>query len=875
MSEVTNAVRSPLTLLERWRDRVDRAPLREMLIIGYTVDLGFLEKFATPTARGLGARITVLGDADQAVHDPVDVRRAGMAYQHGHAVCDRAFHPKLVVFTGDDDAVLAVGSGNPTMSGWGHNHELWVTARGSRQTGPQLMIDVAEWLHDLPTVVPVASWIADTLRHVANQIRPSSVDERWSAFRAFGNLHQPLLERVPGGQVDELRLAAPFYDPKAEAVRALVQRTGPRAVRIAVQPSVAQFNGDALVRAAASTERQEFRLIGRGRARHGKLIEWDAGGVTVGMTGSANITVSALLMSTVQGGNCELVVVAPHATPLLPDGDPHPDTELRTLASVPPTPSASSGPAPVVLGCALVDCTLLVELAVALDHRVAIETSPSAAPGTWQEVGAVPHGQRTARFLVPEETGGAVRAFIDVDGERRESAVVFVTDPVRCRPRRDTADVPRLAHTYQPDELFTDPSIAQRFTTDFARLVELAAPAPGSPGRDRPRRADAPPADRWADYLEECDRRLGPALAGLIFPLRAAVEHTPAAGWSIDDIDESEVTEGEDESVLDDLDEDTAARQAPAVRPDERRRYRRFAAQWAASATGPRSREADRSTLPAVDLRMTVVALYLTLLAAGVWREEEHEDWRRDLRWLIWSLVPDDQMLDELPAEAFAHLYALLAVAMTTLRHNTALHGGRTADVLATEAWRDAAEWVAEVDIQLAEQRLFPATQPFAILADARGLWDTVLLARSTKQDPHVEARTTLADAGIAVRLDGNVWWVEGDGSAYRNAARAVTELSRASGHAVAVARNKRHTVLIALAGSTMVLADSQARVWRLYELSSTRTPLSLTVGIPAAPPGGRTTPLSAATPAEVHRLNQLAGVDLPAVVRRIWTPSP
>ena len=127
---------SPLTLLREWRDRPDGAPLREVLIMGYTLDLVFLERYCVPTARALGARVTVLGDAGQAVHAAVDVRYAGRSYQHGHASCGGAFHPKLMALLGDEDIRIAVGSGNPTMSGWGHNHEIWLVLRSERQRGP-------------------------------------------------------------------------------------------------------------------------------------------------------------------------------------------------------------------------------------------------------------------------------------------------------------------------------------------------------------------------------------------------------------------------------------------------------------------------------------------------------------------------------------------------------------------------------------------------------------------------------------------------------------------------------------------------------------------------------------------------------------------
>lgn len=130
---------SPLTLLQQWHSRADGASLHEVLITGYTLDLLFVEQRAVALARGMGARVTILSDAQHAVHDPVDIRRAGRAYQHGHVSCTGAFHPKLAVLVGEDEVWAAVGSGNPTTAGWGYNDELWYPAplrRRSRGTAP-------------------------------------------------------------------------------------------------------------------------------------------------------------------------------------------------------------------------------------------------------------------------------------------------------------------------------------------------------------------------------------------------------------------------------------------------------------------------------------------------------------------------------------------------------------------------------------------------------------------------------------------------------------------------------------------------------------------------------------------------------------------
>ncbi|MEU8078778.1 hypothetical protein AB0B31_25480 [Catellatospora citrea] len=873
MSEVARSVRSPLTLLEQWRDRADGARLREVVITGYTIDLAFLERFVIPTARALGARITILGDSSQGVHDPVDVRRAGTLYQHGHAVCARAFHPKLVVLAGDDTCVVAIGSGNPTLSGWGYNRELWLTARSSRTIGPQLVADVADWLQDLPDAVAMASWIAATLRQVAERIRPDTFDARWSSARVYGNLRAPLLVRLPAEPVRELRLAAPYYDPAARAATALVERMKPTAVRIAVQPSVALYDGAALVEAAELAAEQEFRVIGPGAARHGKLIEWEtADGAVVGVTGSANITASALLMSTDQGGNCELAVIAPHGESLFPEGESQLGAVLRRMASGHAEVFEPRGAAPVILGCALSDGVLLIELAMPAVQSVAAETSPSGAPGTWHWLGFVAAGQRTARFLVPEMSGGAVRAVVEADGLRWESAAVFVTDPERCRPGRDPGDGPRVSRNYDHEDLFADPQVAQRFTADLARLAQLAgaSPRPVGAASRTPVSVRADRADRWADFLEDCDRMLGPGLAGLVFPRRPATEQVEASAWSIDEVDDTEVADGEDEGVLDSLSEEAATDSrlsVPAVAPAERERYRRFAARWVDAVTDPRGDSSDANQ-PAVVLRMAVASLYLTLLAAGIW--EDGDGWRDDLRRLSAGLVPDDRLLDELPGEAFDHLYALLAVVITTLRQGTRLHGGRHADIVATDAWRAASEWVAEADCALAEHLLLPSTRPFARVVSARELWDTVKLAEQSRRDPYAEVLSNLAGAGLAVRQQDGVWWLDSAGtSPYRTAARVAAEFARVSGGAVAVATTLKHRVLVAVAGQWMVLVDSRMPVWRLYQLTATRTPSSLTAGQAGPPLGAHLSPL-AAPPPEVDALCASTGADLAALARSL-----
>ncbi|MFF8745261.1 hypothetical protein [Streptomyces californicus] len=147
---------SPVTLLREWSERSDQQALHEALFLGFTVDLRFLEKVAIPVARGLGARTAVIGDAAQGLYDPVDVRMAGRNYLHGLASCQRAFHPKVVLLVGEHACRLAVGSGNPTLSGWGANDELWTVVETEDDDSHALLADLADWLDALPSAVELA-----------------------------------------------------------------------------------------------------------------------------------------------------------------------------------------------------------------------------------------------------------------------------------------------------------------------------------------------------------------------------------------------------------------------------------------------------------------------------------------------------------------------------------------------------------------------------------------------------------------------------------------------------------------------------------------------------------------------------------------------
>ena len=135
-SAVTTALASPVTLLMEEEQHGDRQA-EDVLLLSFTTDLGFLEAFALGVAQACGARVTVVGDARMSSPDPRAARRAGRTYLPGQAICDGAFHPKLVLITGPQRVTAAIGSGNATLAGWQGNAEpLPVPGAAGDPAGP-------------------------------------------------------------------------------------------------------------------------------------------------------------------------------------------------------------------------------------------------------------------------------------------------------------------------------------------------------------------------------------------------------------------------------------------------------------------------------------------------------------------------------------------------------------------------------------------------------------------------------------------------------------------------------------------------------------------------------------------------------------------
>ena len=739
---------SPLSLLIEEEGHGDRQA-EEILLLSFTADLGFIESFALGVAHACGARVTVVGDAAVSTYDPRAVRRAGRSYLPGYAACQGAFHPKVMVITGPSRVTVAIGSGNATLAGWQANAELWTVIRGSADESPAVLGDLAHWLRGLADRVRFSWGVQDALARTAaslDAILRQAARVTDHGLRLVSTNAGPIIADLPQGPVEELAVCAPFHDPGATALRAICERLAPERLLISYQPGFTVFDGRAL-ETLIGEYGGELLADSEKRYRHGKLIEWTTGGQRYALTGSPNLSSSALLRGILEGGNCELGLIAPVRQTLLPEGAPIAPASIReTQSRVRPREITAS----LLLGAARNEQGLHVLFARPTRAPGHLELSHAVSPPeVWERFADVPAGSTAAQATIAADGGSRVRLVtVAADGTPCYSNVVPVVDPQRAvrRPAIAGGHVP----TTRPDDLFADPRLAERFFADLATLrtglptrpPAAAAPA-GSRSHDAATGGDTSQVT-WEQYLDECAGRIGHPLLrfalGLPIPDRsdATYDAVLAASWDEQFADDTEAGLDEDdpETVAAERAGDAAPVAPPAlpnlrrgVSEAVRRRYRRWAGRLTDAA----------ETLGAPE-RMLVTRLLLWTAAAGAWDDDDHT-WIGLLAESICVLG-----VAEVPGDVEPQVASLAAVALSVLR----AHAPRLVHTEETMVYEFAAEQVAHLlpaaELAYIDEYCQLLGEAFGSAADP----DTVRrhAADVVQADPITDAVRALADAG-------------------------------------------------------------------------------------------------------------------------------
>ncbi len=631
MPELLEA-RSPRALV----DEIEEA--QEVLILSYTASLEYFERFVLASARALGALVTVISDAAMVRPDPVVVRRAGTQYLDGRALCPRgAFHPKLLVIAGEEQATVLIGSGNLTMAGWHANAEVWTALRGDADGAPQTMRGVVAFLRELAdSQVTLSPGAAAALLRVADKLEDIPAEDPGPTL--LSSLNAPIIGQLPVvDPVDELILYAPFHDARLRAIRRLLDHFQPANWTVFVRSDtevdgpalsvLASDRGGHVAWVAAQYQQADGRLVADGRYWHGKLIQWRTGEAWWALTGSPNLSAPALLEDVASGGNCELALVTPTDSDLRPpEGDP-PPTGLDDLLR-PKGDEGSSRPSIVLLAAIAHQDSVNLALHTPLVSDGALQRY-DIAKDAWRTTATLAAGGTSYEVdIAAAPIGGALRLLGE---DQAISNTVFVADPERLR-RRQIKAIGKVRGA--PAELI-ESGLGQQLLSDLDELrphlmqVGALVAAGRTPGPDHQVNGDeagsseiaaARPASGISieDFLAACDPVLGqsatefalvlPALPGVSAPLDETLGTLDVDEDSAELDDASADQDGRAEG-----DSGKTLRQAlERATPDQRQRYRRFLERLVQRAP----------TYPMV-VRTLAARSVLHASVEGIWPEEQ------------------------------------------------------------------------------------------------------------------------------------------------------------------------------------------------------------------------------------------------------------
>ena len=294
------------------------------IVLTHNIDFVFLQSVVLNSLRKCGhPSLTVFADAAQATksysHQGAVLSSLGLRYRVVAVPSPPGFcfHPKAVLLSGPEKAVLFIGSGNLTFGGWRENAELWVRFDSDSGEGARLA-GFREYLQQVVTLLPIPESVEAEVEEAFDPGSKAWARDLPASDGLFGKAGAglPLIDRIVESlgptPVNRLTVCSPYFDAEGEALRSLAERCGADSTRLLVQPhrtglsekaasnlrDVVEINPHDFRRASADEERSAFM--------HSKFYAFERGEVVDLFVGSANCSRAAL---TIPGspGNAELL----------------------------------------------------------------------------------------------------------------------------------------------------------------------------------------------------------------------------------------------------------------------------------------------------------------------------------------------------------------------------------------------------------------------------------------------------------------------------------------------------------------------------------------------------------------------------------------
>jgi hypothetical protein len=281
------------------------------LIVSYGADLPFFERILARQLPVACRNRVILADRRQYLEACIRYAEGGQVRTlNQHYVVDgvaarHAMHAKLILLASPARGRLLVGSGNLGFEGYASGGEIFTRYTYEPEATGHLaaFVSARQFLERLIERGALGAVATQRIEYLFENA-PWLYQATDNTSPLWHNLDESFLDQIvrelDGADVDELVVAAPFYDAEARALSELIRRTRPHRVRLLVQPERTSVNPTAIDRVAGQFPGQ-FEIVPIQRPDdpyiHAKLILATVGERTLCLQGSPNLSQVALLRS--------------------------------------------------------------------------------------------------------------------------------------------------------------------------------------------------------------------------------------------------------------------------------------------------------------------------------------------------------------------------------------------------------------------------------------------------------------------------------------------------------------------------------------------------------------------------------------------------
>jgi hypothetical protein len=270
------------------------------------------------------------------------------------------FHPKSYLAVTSRTARLLIGSGNLSTTGLDGGREVFTSFTSGNPVGDAAINTWRLWMRRLVVHIEDVR-LAERFADLEERLPPSQQLSVIVDSPLWHNLDVGVAKQLTdhiaatGTEVDELIVAAPFYDESGEALTQLAKRLAPKTLRVYVTSSTKVDGSQLAKRLDALDLTVEVLAYEPDAFTHAKLIGVTSGSRGWLLSGSANLSHAALTHSA-GSGNVELAILTPLPADQLRDAfipldataEPQPLTRLASLTYKGDTDSEAA-PYPVTI----------------------------------------------------------------------------------------------------------------------------------------------------------------------------------------------------------------------------------------------------------------------------------------------------------------------------------------------------------------------------------------------------------------------------------------------------------------------------------------------------------------------------------------------